>query len=141
MRQVLYYKMRQLLQITTTLLQNATDITYCERTSVNFFNCFFKANKIEGKSQITQFYHSFLATFITFPTLVYMQFLNRYYSTFAEGPQCKYKQFDACIVLYCHQQKCCIFVNIDEYYLLTFFCYDFNFNLVFNNFHIFFGKY
>ena len=30
---------------------------------------------------------------------------DRYYSTFVEGPQCKYKQFDACIVLSCHQQK------------------------------------
>ena len=74
MRQVLYYKMRQfyykmrqLLQITTTLLQNATVITYCERTSVNFLNCFFKANKIEGKSWITQFYHSIFSNLYYFP--------------------------------------------------------------------------
>ena len=44
-----------------------------------------------------------------------MQFLDRHYSTFAEGPQCKYKQYDACIVLYCNQQKCHIFVNFDKY--------------------------
>ena len=124
----LYYKMLRILHIVREHLSISLTVSS-------------KQIKLKVKVRLLSSTILFLATFITFPTLVYMQFLNRYYSTFAEGPQCKYKQFDACIVLYCHQQKCCIFVNIDEYYLLTFFCYDFNFNLVFNNFHIFFGKY
>ena len=79
--------------------------------------------------------------------LIYIQFLNRYYSTFVEGPQCKYKQFDACIVLSCHQQKH-IFINFDEYNLIDILLLLFTFlifNLVFNHFfvifHIFLGKY
>ena len=75
------------------------------------------------------------------------RFLNRHYSTFVEGPQCKYKQFDACIVLSCHQHKCYIFVNIDEYNLFDILLLLFTFlifNLVFNHFlvifHIFFDK-
>ena len=82
------------------------------------------------------------------PLLVFMQFLNGYYSTFVEEPQCKCKQFDACIVLSCHQQKCYIFVNFDEYNLFEILLLLFTFlvfNLVFKHFfvifHIFFGKY
>ena len=70
-----------------------------------------------------------------------MQFLDRHYSTFAEGAQCKYKQYDACIVSYCNQRKCHIFVNFDKYNIFDMFLI---FNLVFNPFfvifHIFFGK-
>ena len=43
---------------------------------------------------------------------------SRYFFTFVQGLQQKYKQFDACIVLSC-QQKCCIFVNIGEYNLFA----------------------
>ena len=82
------------------------------------------------------------------PLLVYMQFLNRYYSTFVEGLQCIYKQFDACTVLFCEQQKCYIYANIDEYNLFDILLLLFTFlivNLVFDHFfvifHIFFGKY
>ena len=42
MRQV-YYKIRQLLQIATTLLQNTTVITNCDSTNLNVI---FKANLI-----------------------------------------------------------------------------------------------
>ena len=77
-----------------------------------------------------------------------MQFLNRYYSTFVEGPQCKYKQLDAYIVLSCQQQKCYIFVNIDENNLFEILLLRFTsliFSLVFNHFlvifQIFFSKY
>ena len=69
--------------------------------------------------------------------LFFMYYLNRYFSTFVEGPQCKYKQFDACIVLSCHQHKCYIFVNIDEYNLFDILLLLFtflNFNLVFQPF-------
>ena len=34
MRQVIYYKMQQLLQIATILLQNATVITKCDSTNL-----------------------------------------------------------------------------------------------------------
>ena len=70
-----------------------------------------------------------------------------YYSTFVQGAQCKYKQFDACRVLACNQQKYYIFVNIDEYKLFDILLLLFMFlifSLVFNHFvifHIFFGKY
>ena len=46
-------------------------------------------------------------------------------------------QFDAYIVLSCHQQNCYIFANIDEYNLLTsFYHLCFQFNLFFNNFFV-----
>ena len=61
--------------------------------------------------------------------------------------QCKYKQFDVCIVLSCHQLKCYIFVTIDECNLFDILLLLFTFlifNLIFNHFfvicHIFFGK-
>ena len=79
--------------------------------------------------------------------LVYTLFLNRHYSTFDEGPQCKYKQFYACIVLSCHQRKCYVFVNFDNTTFFDILLVLFTlliFNLVFNHFfvifHIFFGK-
>ena len=83
-----------------------------------------------------------------FLLLVYMQFLNRHYFTFLEGPQFTYKQFDARIVLSCHEQKCYIFVNFDEYnlfeillLLFTLLIFNLAFNHFFTIFHIFFGKY
>ena len=66
--------------------------------------------------------------------LAFMYFLNSYFSVFVEGLQGKYKQFDACVVLSCHQRKCYIFVNIDEYNLFDIFLLLFTlliFNLVF----------
>ena len=43
--------------------------------------------------------------------------------------KCKYKEFDACVVLSCHQQGCYIFVNVDEFNLLKSFCYCLHFKI------------
>ena len=59
---------------------------------------------------------------------------SRYFFTFVQEPQQKYKQFDACIVLSCHQQKCCIFVNIAEYNLFDILLLSFTV-LIFNFFN------
>ena len=69
--------------------------------------------------------------------LIFIQFLNRYYSTFVAGPQCKYKQFDACFVLSCPQQKC--YLSFALTFLISFCYYLFLiFNLVFNHFFVIF---
>ena len=58
-----------------------------------------------------------LRQFAIFPTSIFYVVSNRYFSSFFERPQCKYKQFDVRIVLSCHQQESYLFVNIDEYNL------------------------
>ena len=101
---------------------------FSPRGNLLTFDSLFKVN---NRNKLKRVNSKSTRRMTTFPLSIFHAVSNRYFSTFVEGPQYKYKQFDACIVLSCHQQKCYIFVNIDEYNLFDILLLLFTF-LVFN---------